>query len=169
MKHVLLSDIPQEIDKKEYLKTYIYDGSFELEIFYESNFSNTPRLRLFMESLFDIYNLSIKDKNRLVLVTDELNNNAVEHGTGDCGENKMRICIHKKAEKLHIQIEVEDCGEGNAQMMQDMKDKKDATWFEKHHGIRWRGLFLITEKIVDTLYFLDAPEGGLIVGIEKTL
>jgi hypothetical protein len=53
--------------------------------------------------------------------------------------------------------------------MEVMKIEKDRIWFDKHHGIRGRWLFLITQKIVDTLYFKDSEKWGLIVGIEKTI
>jgi hypothetical protein len=47
--------------------------------------------------------------------------------------------------------------------MENLKQEKKQLGFEGHHSIRGRGLFLITEKIVDNLYFKDATDGGLIV------
>jgi len=169
MEEVFLSEIPVDIDLHQYLKKFIKDGDFSVSFLYESSFSNTPRLRQIMEALFDIYELDPKDKNRLVLVSDELNNNAVEHGTGDCWENKASIVIRKEDAWLFVNIEVTDCWEWNAADMEWLKTEKDAIGFERHHGIRGRGLFLITEKIADKLYFKDAEWGGLIVWIEKSI
>lgn len=169
MEEVYLHEIPEGIDAWKYLNNYVNDQTFALCFVYDSSFSNTPRLRSLMETLFDIFSLEPKDKNRLVLVSDELNNNAVEHGNSWSGKNKMAVVIERKWKNLYVNIEVTDCWEGKAEYMQKLKSEKDAIWFEKHHGIRGRGLFLITERIADKLYFKDAEWGGLIVWIEKTL
>lgn len=169
MKHVLLSDIPNDTDLKVYLSKFINDGKFELTFHYDSDFKNTPRMRMFMDALFDIYKIELKDKNRLVLVSDELNNNAVEHGTGERWKNQLWVIVHDNGKNIYINIEVTDCGNATAKEMEVMKIEKDRIWFDKHHGIRGRWLFLITQKIVDTLYFKDSEKWGLIVGIEKTI
>ena len=169
MEQVYLSEIPEDIDITIYLKKFIKDWNFGLVFVYNSDFSNTPRLRLFMEALFDIYKLDAKDKNRLILVSDELNNNAVEHGTDGCGENKTSIIVKNQWNKIFVNIEVTDCWNGTANTMEKIKQERDALGFGKHHGIRGRWLFLITEKIADKLYFKDAQWWGLIVWIEKTL
>ena len=169
MKHVLLSDIPNDTDLKVYLSKFINDGKFELVFHYDSDFKNTSRMRMFMDVLFNIYKINSTDKNRLVLVSDELNNNAVEHGTGDCWENQFCISVNDDGTNIHINIEVTDCGNATAKEMEKLKVEKSMSWFENHHSIRGRGLFLITEKIVDSLYFKDAEKWGLIVWIEKTI
>lgn len=169
MKHVLLSDIPNDTDLKVYLSKFINEGKFELVFHYDSSFKSTPRMRMFMDALFDIYEIDLKNKNRLVLVSDELNNNAVEHGTGDCWENQLFVSVEKRETNIHINIEVTDCGNANAEEMEKLKEEKTRSWFEKHRSIRGRGLFLITDKIVDSLYFKDAEEWGLIVWVEKTI
>lgn len=169
MEEVFLSDIPEKVDIWDFLKKFIQQDVFAVTFLYESDFSNTPKLRVIMESLFDMYNLDPKDKNRLVLVSDELNNNAVEHGTGETGRNKAMILIKKQWSGIYINIEVTDSWNGSARVMEDLKMQKNAIWFEKYQGIRGRWLFLITEKIADKLYFKDAKWGWLVVWIEKTL
>lgn len=170
MKGITISDIPEKQDLQVFLEEFIRDWKFSIKITYESEFWNTPRLRSLMESVLDMYSIDVKDKNRLVLVSDELNNNAVEHGSGENWKNIIEIDIEKKDnKKIYINIEVTDCGEGSADYMKGLRNEKQEAGFEWHHSIRGRGLFLITEKIVDNLYFKDAKEGGLIVWVEKTL
>lgn len=169
MEEVHLTNVPESSEIWTYLRKYVKDDYFAISFVYESSFSNTSKLRMLVENLFDIFQLDPKDKNRLVLVSDELNNNAVEHGTGEWWENKTSILIEKKKEGLNVKIEVTDSGSGEAEKMEKLKREKDAIGFEKHHGIRGRGLFLITEKIADKLYFKNADWWGLTVWIEKKL
>jgi hypothetical protein len=46
---------------------------------YVSNFENTKTLRDMFSEICNIYNIDEMWKNRLVLVIDELNNNAIEY------------------------------------------------------------------------------------------
>ena len=170
MKAITISDIPDSKELQIFLGDFMYEGDFSVRIEYDSIFSNTPKLRFLMESLLDMYGVDVKDKNRLVLVSDELNNNAVEHGTGECWNNAMEVSVEKRANnKLFVNIEVTDCGEGSAVYMENLQQEKEESGFQNHRSIRGRGLFLITEKIVDNLYFKDAKDGGLTVWVEKTL
>jgi hypothetical protein len=84
MKSIAISDIPDSNNLQAFLEDFICEKDFSISIQYGSLFSHTPKLRALMDTLLDIYNVDVKDKNRLVLVSDELNNNAVEHGSGDC-------------------------------------------------------------------------------------
>jgi anti-sigma regulatory factor (Ser/Thr protein kinase) len=156
MEEIYLSDIPESEDVTQFLKKLIQGGIFRTTFIYDSHFSNTPKLRALMESLFDIFDFDPKDKNRLVLVSDELNNNAVEHGSDENSQNKTKIVIEPRGKKIYVNIEVTDSGDGTAEGMERMKREKDSIGFEKHHSIRGRGLFLITERIADKLYFKDA-------------
>jgi len=99
MKGIAINDIPDNKDLQVFLEGFIHDWNFSINISYQSIFWNTPKLRSLMEALLDIYNVDVKDKNRLVLVSDELNNNAVEHGTWDCGDNIINISIKKISKK----------------------------------------------------------------------
>jgi len=170
MNSIAINDIPEQKDLQIFLEGFIHDWNFSISISYQSIFWNTPKLRSLMETLLGVYDIDVKDKNRLVLVSDELNNNAVEHGTWDYGDNIIDIVVRKESEnKVFINIEVTDCGNWSAKYMEQLKHEKEVTWFEGHRSIRWRGLFLITEKIVDKIYFKDSKDWGLIVWIEKTL
>jgi hypothetical protein len=54
-----------------------------------------------------------------------------------------------------------------------MQVKEDHTHDSKTDGVymdkRGRGLFHITEKLVDRLEFTESPKGGLAVKIEKNI
>ena len=76
--------------------------------------------------------------------------------------------------RIAITLEVHDTGTGkdakDAAHMESIRDERleehnnaDGIYMEK----RGRGLFHITEKLVDKLSFSTSPKGGLAVKIEK--
>ena len=170
MKDIIITDIPDSKDLQSFLEDFIHGENFAISVIYESIFWNTPKLRCLVENVLDMYNVDLKDRNRLVLVADELNNNAVEHGSGGSWDNIIDIRVKKQADnRIYFNIEVTDCGEWSATEMEELKKEKEISWFDEHHSIRGRGLFLITERIVDNLYFKDSDDWGLVVWVEKTL
>lgn len=46
--------------------------------------------------------------HRIVLMVDELNNNAIEHGSQQSTQNEMRIEISRQQQEYTISIECED-------------------------------------------------------------
>jgi anti-sigma regulatory factor (Ser/Thr protein kinase) len=112
-------------------------------------------------------------KNRLVLVIDELNNNAIEYWSKPWDKNKIIFKISNTKKYFLFNIEVYDSGLGKltktADEMEIIRNKKKEAWFNKYKSIRGRGLFLIIEKLVDKLYFKDWENWELIVWIEKKI
>lgn len=109
-----------------------------------------------------------------MLIVDELNNNAIEHGSKHGDINYLNILIqYMSPTSVYVDISSEDAGTGKqtktAADMEEMRKKSLTKDFSKHHSIRWRGLFLIIAHLVDALYFQDTPKRGLIVGIQKQI
>jgi len=57
----------------------------------------------------DVCGLDDRWRRRIVLIVDELNNNAIEYGSKKGDINKMRFFFEKNTKGL-LSIEVEDCG-----------------------------------------------------------
>lgn len=99
-----------------------------------------------------------KWKTRLVLIFDELNNNAIEHGSTQKDSNHVFISIKQSSKGWEIEGRVSDCGGGtDAKTCQELTEAqafyKDNVDFTKHHSIRGRGLFLIIAQLVQVLRF----------------
>lgn len=161
-----IGHIPKE-NFESFLQQHVQNWNFSLALEYESHFENTPKIRALLYTLFTMYSVNTKDSNRLVLVSDELNNNAIEHGVWSCWVNTIHIEILKESNGLHVRIEVEDCWIGTSSHMQNLQKEYIKNTSTKHRGIRWRWLFLITETIADSLYFKDCKPCGLLVWITK--
>lgn len=135
----------------------------DCRIEFSADHSQSKIIRDFVGKIFEANNIFSPWRGRLILITDELINNAIEHGSqvGD-----IDVCIiraNRNAEGVfHIMIEVHDTGKGkdadNAKDIQSIKKDRMS-----HSGIymkrRGRGLFHITEKLVDTLEFSESPHG----------
>ena len=161
--------------KKEFLEDF-FDLSKEragLCLSYNSNFENAKILRDTIAEICEIYDISEMWKNRLVLIIDELNNNAIEYGSRKEDINKVIFSIINNKDYCLFNIEVIDSGKWKltktAKQMEELKEEKIKKWFEKYKSIRGRWLFLIIEKLVDELYFRDWKEGELIVWINKKI
>lgn len=163
----------QELDKKQILATKKGDHWMSIIFLYDSNFKSAKILRDYVQALCDLMELENKWKSRLILITDELNNNAIEYGslTGDI--NIMRIDIEKWLQWTYVSVEIEDTGKWKeakkAKDMELLRTQRLETGFKNHISIRWRGLFMIIMNLVDELYFKDSERWGLIVGIKKKL
>jgi anti-sigma regulatory factor (Ser/Thr protein kinase) len=146
------------------------------EISFDADHSRSKIIRDFVGNLFDIHHIEQPWKGRFVLITDELINNAIEHGSQPTDIDSCIIEAHNTKEGFTISLEVHDTGRG--------KDAKDATHMETirdnrlsdretESGVymskRGRGLFYITEKLVDRLSFASSPRGWLAVRIEKNI
>jgi hypothetical protein len=112
-------------------------------------------------------------KSRLILITDELNNNAIEYWSSKWDNNKLTVIFYIKNNSIDLFLEVEDTWRWKlhktSKEMILLRNKKKLNWFFKNNWIRWRWLFMIIEKIVDKLYFKDSEKGGLIVWINKKI
>lgn len=160
-------------DKKKNLRNFIQKNEFKINFIYDSDFKSAKILRDYIEVVWSLLWIDTKRKSRLILITDEMNNNAIEYGSKKWEKNCMRLEIKNKKNEIYIRIETEDNGSWinpkSVEEMEKMKEEKIVDWFKNHQSIRWRWLFLIILNLVDNLYFKNNERGGLIVGIEKTL
>ncbi len=173
MEIINIDTFPDSLDKKDFLIKHIDKDMLDLEFQYKSDFSNTKILREFIESIFSVFNIKDLWKSRFVLISDELNNNAIEYGTKSLDLNKMKILISKNDEWILINLEVIDSWNWEkaktSKEMDDLRLERLDRGFDNHKWIRWRGLFQIIHKIVDNLYFRDSSPVWLIVWVNKQL
>ncbi len=153
-----------------------WKNDIKLHIDFWADHSQSKIIRDYVGFLFDNFWIANPWKGRFILITDELINNAIEHGSAP---GDLDSCVIEAWENdiwdFCIVIEVHDTG--------NWKDSKDATHMNEikeaklEKGSEWniymekrgRGLFYITEKIVDRLSFSESPIGGLAVKIEKNI
>lgn len=173
MKKIYLETHSSDFCKLDLHQDFFQWENFGTEIIYKSDFLLTKELRDFIWKILTSFNVPEKIISRIILVSDELNNNAIEHWTDENWFNKFRIKVEKNDSKIKLNIEVEDNWKWKDSVkaieMERLKDNKLKIWFWDHNSIRWRWLFLITVQIADKLYFKDSEEGGLIVWVEKEL
>lgn len=148
-------------------------NSIKVHIDFWADHEQSKILRDFVGYIFDQHDIHVPWRGRFILITDELINNAIEHGSREGDIDSCLIEAGKRGDEFYIVLEVHDTGNG--------KDAKDATHMEQikheklsHNGKtymekRGRGLFHITEKLVDRLAFSQSPRGGLAVKIEKRI
>ena len=165
-----------KMSREEFLDVLnsIPKDSFEICFKYKSDFWNTKIIRDFVEFIFDFFNFPDIWKTRFILIVDELNNNAIEYWTRSWQFNELRIFIKETWIKNYkVKIEVEDTWEWvankTASEMCKLAEKKKKRWFDNYHSIRWRGLFLIIDRMVDKLYFKDSKKWWLIVWLKKEI
>lgn len=171
MHSIHIDSLPTHFDELAILEKYIQSDRITLSFCYSSNFTNTRIIRRFVELASVKIGMSEEWVNRMILIVDELNNNAIEHGSTDTSQSEMRVTMDKTDIHIQVNIEVEDSWTGphpkKAKDMELLREKALQKWFKHHNSIRGRGLFLIITKLVDTLYFSDSETWGLIVGIHK--
>lgn len=172
----------QKIELKDFCdikkwKTSVQDlcreDFLDIRISYESDFRNTKILRELSDDICKEFWISPKWRTRMVLIVDELNNNAIEYGSQSWDINYLDMCVKHDAWKILLSVAVTDSGTWDtaktAKQMQMLQAEHEHKDFKAHHSIRGRGLFLIISRLVDTLSFEDDINGGLIVRVEKSL
>lgn len=173
MEQLKLDQISAADKREDWLIKLSESHKIDVSISYASDFKNAKILREFVDELCKKYQVHPKWRTRLVLVIDELNNNAIEYGSQSGDTNYLALKVEKVDNVTHFEAAVTDTGTGvkakTAQDMHDLREKHENKDFTRHNSIRWRGLFLIISRLVDTLYFEDSKEGGLVVGIKKIL
>ena len=164
-------------------KNFSYDDKFleklnmteksEITFSYISDFRSAKIIREFISDLAARLWIGKKLEARLVLVTDELNNNAIEYWSKNWDFNNLKVKFIIKDWFVDLSIEVEDTWKWEhsktAKEMLKLKKEKKKIWFHKHNSIRGRWLFLIINKIVDEMYFKDSVNWWLIVWIKIRL
>ncbi|NUJ98038.1 ATP-binding protein [Candidatus Gracilibacteria bacterium] len=155
------------------MRKFLRKDGIKLHLLYDSKFESAKILRDYVELASSLAGIDTKWVSRLILITDEMNNNAIEYGSKQKEKNKLNFEIIKNEKEIYIKVEVEDNGNGKspktAQEMESLRNEKGNKNFKTHQSIRGRGLFMIISSLVDNLYFKNNEKGGLIVGIEKTL
>ena len=160
-----------ELDNKEkIIKSLYVDNKLDIEFIYKSNFNNTKALRDFIEIIWTVLWFPDKTSSRMILISDELNNNAIEYWSSEEGINILRITSREEDGKINFWLEVEDNWKWKmpkkALDMETLRAHRLKLGYLKHDSIRWRWLFLIIVKLVDRLYFKDSKENWLIVWIK---
>ena len=171
MKEIHISEIEHLSDKESFVKDLFHDDNFDVCFHYESDFQKTQLLRDIIDLVAGTCGLDDRWRRRIVLIVDELNNNAIEYGSKKGDINKMRFSFQKSDNAL-LSIEVEDSGTWtdakDADTMKLLQAQRTKQGFENHASIRWRGLFMIILSLVDDLYFKDSATWWLIVWVNKT-
>lgn len=173
MYSINIDTLPAGHDKQAIIDWHIKNNSIAVSFCYSSNFKNTRVIRRFVEVISQKLSMWEEWVNRMILIVDELNNNAIEHGSRKTMWSEMRVVMSVDQWELDVNIEVEDSWTGmhpkTAAEMRELGQTTKQKWFKHHNSIRWRGLFLIITRLVDELYFKDSKTGGLIVWIHKKI
>ncbi len=148
-------------------------SSLNLIFKYNSDFSNAYKMRRIVENFFVKLGFSWKWKTRFIMISDELNNNAIEYWTIKHENNIMAITVNREWKDLIVDMSVEDKGNGNfpknATDMEELRKVKTKENIMNSDSIRWRWLFLIISQMVDDLYFKDSSKWWLVVWITQKL
>ncbi len=170
-----------DISHKEYesalklLEKAIPDFSeIKVGIDFSADHAQSKIIRDFVWMIFDRHKVNTPWGWRFILITDELINNAIEHGSSKWDIDTCLIeAWHDTDGSFFITLEVHDTGTGkDAKTAEEMGAVKESQEIEKgsvYMAKRWRWLFHITEKLVDRLEFRESPKGWLAVRIEKAI
>lgn len=164
----------ENLSKNDALSWYDEENrTVEVTFIYPSDFLYTKFLRTYFQYIWEIIDLNGVWTNRFILVLEELNNNAIEYGSKNSSWNRCCICIKRYDTYTEVMLEVEDSWDGKyakkACDMEKIREERKNINYAQWKSIRGRGLFLMVQKIVDTLYFKDSERGWLIVWIYKKL
>lgn len=173
MDKIYIDELSKWHNKLDIINSIFKDSILNVEFIYKSEFWNTKDLRDFVEVICGVLNFSDKLKSRIVLISDELNNNAIEYGSDITWLNYLRISSQVIDWVLNFNLEVEDNWNWRAPKkaldMETMRAHKLKLGYFNHDSIRWRWLFLIIVKIVDRLYFKNSKSGWLIVWVKMKI
>jgi len=159
MKQLDLDTISLNSGGEDLLSTLLQDDEIHICISYISAFTSAKLLREFVDEVCKIYSISPKWRTRLVLIIDELNNNAIEYGSKQGENNLLELHLQKDVGKTVFIASVTDTGHGDhaktSQQMEEIREANEKEDFSKHSSIRGRGLFLIISRLVDSLKFYN--------------
>lgn len=173
MKEISLDSLTTLQDIDTLISSFWDTKNFDICVSYSSDFLNTRKIRELVDRLCVSHSVSPKWRARLVLIVDELNNNAIEYGSIPWDVNTFRFTMSYECGVQKVIILVSDTGNGHdskgAMEMKEIQEKFTHINYAKHDSIRGRGLFLIINHLVDSLEFLDSESGWLTVKVEKKL
>lgn len=170
MDKIYIDKLSKWHNKLDIINSILVDSTLDVEFTYQSRFENTKDLRDFVEVICGVLNFSDKLKSRIVLISDELNNNAIEYWSDSVWFNSLRVYSYILDWVIYFNLEVQDNWKWKAPKsaldMETMRAHKLKLGYFNHDSIRWRWLFLIIVKIVDRLYFKNSKDGWLIVWVK---
>jgi len=173
MKNINISNLIIREERQHIIKSIFDKKGLDIKIEYPAIFASSKVLRDFIIDIAEFFNFKWTWKSRLILIADELNNNAIEYGSLENEINKIHIKIITLWDKIELTLEVEDTWNWKeAKTAKEMilkRNTKKLLWFNKNNWIRGRGLFMIIERLVDELYFKDWENWGLIVWVRKKI
>lgn len=173
MKIFNISNLITKEERQHIIKSNFDKNWLDICVEYPAIFDSSKVLRDFIIDIANFFHFKWMWKSRLTLIADELNNNAIEYWSLENDINKMTIKIVINNDEVELFLEVEDTWKWieskTAKEMILKRNTKKLKWFNKNNWIRWRGLFMIIEKLVDKLYFKDWEKGGLIVWVRKKI
>lgn len=174
MTELQLHDFVITSAQEEQLAASFHGDIFEYKIFYDSDFRSAKILREITDYICRNCGIIPKWRTRIVLILDELHNNAIEYGSMQGDINTFYLKIRKcSSEEFYLEARITDTGRGlkakKAVQMEKIRKEHQNEDFSHHSSIRWRGLFLIISHLVDTLAFEDAVDAWLAVTITKRL
>lgn len=174
MQDYTLNDFSDEEKANQLIVDLCQKDIIEINISYLSDFRSAKILREVVDRVCKWAWVNPKWRTRLVLIIDELNNNAIEYGSRQWETNNFVLILKKELNSgFYVESFVSDTGNGaNSKSSTDMEQLRKAHEnkdFTSHNSIRGRGLFLIISQLVDSLYFNDNDKWGLTVGIQKVL
>ena len=125
------------------------------KISFPADFKVIPAVREMIAHTAMLEGFNHQQAERLRSVTDELCNNAIEHGSQPTSEVLLEVQSDENAMKITCQ----DQGHGNTLKAADIQ--KRISGEEPIETGRGRGLKMIVQSFVDELRFEDRKEGGI--------
>lgn len=158
-------------EKEKFICDRVSDKKVNIEVSYLSDFHNARILRDVVAIVWNCLWLTPVIISRMTLIADEMNNNAIEHGSMPRDTNSFRLSCEPRDGGIFVRMEVQDSGKWwdakKALDMETLRAHQLKLWYRSHSSIRGRGLFMIIVNLVDRVYFKDALGGGLIVWVKK--
>ena len=157
-----------------YLDTNIDDiDHIDIDGTFLAEYNQSKIIRDTISYLLQKHSVTPPWDRRFALITDELVNNSIEHGSMLGDTNSFTLRITRKGDAVTIEIAISDHGHGHvhktAEEMETIRKERMATGFKDHISNRGRGLFMIICRLVDNISFQDNTLGGLTVSVQKTL
>ena len=95
MEKIYVNNLSETTDKYEVVRPLFDWNTLEVEFIYKSDFVITKDLRDFVEVTWEILWLPKDVIARMILISDELNNNAIEYGIDQDWYNILIIKVKK--------------------------------------------------------------------------
>ncbi len=104
---------------------------------YRADFANSKIIRDFVGAIFDAFTVPKPWRGRFILITDELINNSIEHGSQENDMNRCIINVEKNGNNtlFRISVEVHDTGNKGEKFvsLEEIKKEQDEKKIEKNN------------------------------------